>query len=180
MQLSMSQQLGNEVERQGKVNKSTTPRTALSFQRKEEELPWVGFEPTALCSLGERSTMHTRGEQREVSTHNVFRGTLVPADAGRRRAVVARRERVKTATHPQFKPSLLPMNQPLGNESITTIEHTSKKVEVLPNISSPPTDKYLIVLITQCIVKRVINMGYKHGLRTKNNGKCSHKKNQPH
>ena len=37
----MSQQLGNEVERQGKANKSTTPRTALSFQRKEEELSWV-------------------------------------------------------------------------------------------------------------------------------------------
>ena len=49
----MSQQLGNEVERQGKANKSSTPRTA---QRKEEELPWVGFEPTPLCSLGERST----------------------------------------------------------------------------------------------------------------------------
>ena len=52
----MSQQLSNEVERQGKANKSTTPRTGLSFQRKEEELPWVGFEPTILCSLGERST----------------------------------------------------------------------------------------------------------------------------
>ena len=37
-QVCMSQQLGNEVERQGKANKSTTPRTALSFQRKEEEL----------------------------------------------------------------------------------------------------------------------------------------------
>ena len=49
----MSQQLGNEVERQGRANKSTTPRTALSL---EEELPWVGFEPTILCSLGERST----------------------------------------------------------------------------------------------------------------------------
>ena len=46
----MSQQLDNEVDRQGKANKSTTPRTALSFQRKEEE---VGFEPTTLCSLGE-------------------------------------------------------------------------------------------------------------------------------
>ena len=32
----MSQQLGSKVERQGKANKSTTPRTALS--RKEEEL----------------------------------------------------------------------------------------------------------------------------------------------
>ena len=53
---SMSQQLGSEVERQSKANKSTTPRTALSFQRKEEELPWVGFEPTTLRSLGERST----------------------------------------------------------------------------------------------------------------------------
>ena len=38
---SVSQQLGSEVERQGKANKSTTPRTALSFQRKVEELPWV-------------------------------------------------------------------------------------------------------------------------------------------
>ena len=44
----MSQQLGSEVERQGKANKSATPRTALSFQRKEEELPWVGFEPLTL------------------------------------------------------------------------------------------------------------------------------------
>ena len=52
----MSPQLGSEVERQGKANKSTAPGTALSFQRKEEELPWVGFEPTTLCSLGERST----------------------------------------------------------------------------------------------------------------------------
>ena len=26
------------------------------FPRKEEELPWVGIEPTTLCSLGERST----------------------------------------------------------------------------------------------------------------------------
>ena len=43
--VGMSQQLGNEVERQGKANKSTKPRTALYFQRKEE-LPWVGFEPT--------------------------------------------------------------------------------------------------------------------------------------
>ena len=51
---SMSQQLGSEVERQGKVNKSTT---ALSFQRKEEELPWVGFEPTTLCSLGKRACL---------------------------------------------------------------------------------------------------------------------------
>ena len=55
----MSQQLGSEVERQGKTNKSTAPRTALSFKRKEEELPLVGFEPTALCSLGERSCTST-------------------------------------------------------------------------------------------------------------------------
>ena len=46
-------QRGSEVERQGK---STTPRTALSFPSEKEELPWVGFEPTTLCSLGERST----------------------------------------------------------------------------------------------------------------------------
>ena len=44
----MSQQLGsNRKARQGKANKSTTPRTA-PFQRKEEELSWVGFEPTTL------------------------------------------------------------------------------------------------------------------------------------
>ena len=46
----MSQQLGNDVERQGKANMSTTPRTALSFQGKEEELPWMGFKPTTLQS----------------------------------------------------------------------------------------------------------------------------------
>ena len=54
--ICMSQQLGSEVERQGKANKS---RTALLFQRKEEELPWVGFEPMALYQLsyqGQRST----------------------------------------------------------------------------------------------------------------------------
>ena len=45
----MCQQLGNEVERQGKANKSTTPRTALSFQGKKKELAWVGFEPMTLC-----------------------------------------------------------------------------------------------------------------------------------
>ena len=28
----------------------------LFFPRKKEELPWVGFEPTTLCILGERST----------------------------------------------------------------------------------------------------------------------------
>ena len=53
--LLTSQQLGSEVERQGN-GKSTTPRKALYFQRKEEELPWVGFEPTTLYSLSERST----------------------------------------------------------------------------------------------------------------------------
>ena len=52
--IGTSQQFGKKVERQGKANKSTTPRTVLSFQRKEE-LPWVGFEPMTICSLGERS-----------------------------------------------------------------------------------------------------------------------------
>ena len=52
-QVDMSQQLGCEVGKQGMANNSTTPRTALSFQ---EKLPRVGFEPTTLCSLGERST----------------------------------------------------------------------------------------------------------------------------
>ena len=36
--ISMSQQLGNEVERQEKANKSTTPRTALSFQELQYSL----------------------------------------------------------------------------------------------------------------------------------------------
>ena len=49
-EMSMCQQQGNEVERQGKADTSTTPRTALSFQGKEE-LSWVGFEPTTLCGL---------------------------------------------------------------------------------------------------------------------------------
>ena len=40
----MSQQLGSEVERQRNANQLTTPRTAISFQRKEEEPPLVGFE----------------------------------------------------------------------------------------------------------------------------------------
>ena len=63
--ISMSQQLGNEVERQVKANKSTTPRTA---QRKEEELPWVGLEPTTLCSLGEHSTnLSYQGNSAHVS-----------------------------------------------------------------------------------------------------------------
>ena len=39
----MSQQLGSEVERQGRAKKSTTPRSSLCFQGKEEDLPWVGF-----------------------------------------------------------------------------------------------------------------------------------------
>jgi hypothetical protein len=63
----MSQQLGSEVERQGKANKSTTPRTALSFQRKEEELPWVGFEPMKLCGLGSKAHLKSQYEQ----THSV-------------------------------------------------------------------------------------------------------------
>ena len=57
----MSQQLDSEVERQGKANKSTTSRTALSFGGKEEELPWVGFEPTTLCILSKRMYRWRRG-----------------------------------------------------------------------------------------------------------------------
>ena len=53
----MSQQLGYLVERQRQTSQLYTPKTALSFQRKEE-LPWAGFEPTTLCSLGEHSTMY--------------------------------------------------------------------------------------------------------------------------
>ena len=65
----MSQQLGSEVERQGTANKSTTPRTALSFQRKEEELPWVGFEPTTLCSLGERTSKAKAKHKSHIHHH---------------------------------------------------------------------------------------------------------------
>ena len=54
----MCQQQGIEVERQGRANKSTTPRTALRFEGKEEELPWVGFEPTTLYFLGKRSAIN--------------------------------------------------------------------------------------------------------------------------
>ena len=39
----------------GKANKSTTPRATLFFPKEKKELPWVGFEPTTLCCLGERS-----------------------------------------------------------------------------------------------------------------------------
>ena len=48
---SMSQQLGSEVERQGKANKSTTPKTALFFQRKEEEVPGWDSNPRHLKPL---------------------------------------------------------------------------------------------------------------------------------
>ena len=44
----MSQQLGSEVERQGKQVNYT--QDSSFFSKKEEELPWVGFEPTALYS----------------------------------------------------------------------------------------------------------------------------------
>ena len=49
VQQGMSQQLGSEVERQ-----ASQLHPGQLFQ--EEELPWVGFEPTTLCSLSERST----------------------------------------------------------------------------------------------------------------------------
>ena len=52
----MSQQLGSEVERQDKTNMSTVYNQDSSFFQRKEELPWVGFEPATLCSLGERST----------------------------------------------------------------------------------------------------------------------------
>ena len=41
---SISQQLCSKVEMQGNENKSTTPRTVISFQRKEEEPPLVPFK----------------------------------------------------------------------------------------------------------------------------------------
>ena len=72
----MSQELGNAVERQGEANKSTTPRTALSFQRKEKVLPWVGFEPTTLCSLGERSTNSGSTTQHKANLEPLYYGTV--------------------------------------------------------------------------------------------------------
>ena len=41
----MSQQFGSEVERQGKANKSTTPRTALSFKEKMKSCPGWDSNP---------------------------------------------------------------------------------------------------------------------------------------
>ena len=60
----MFQQRAAEAERQSKANKPTTPKDSSFFSRKEEELPWVGFEPTTLCFLGECSTtyVHTYGK----------------------------------------------------------------------------------------------------------------------
>jgi hypothetical protein len=52
----MSQQLGSEViERQGKANKSTTPGTALSFQRNTQakrELEKHTNMDTSFCTIG--------------------------------------------------------------------------------------------------------------------------------
>jgi hypothetical protein len=50
----MSQQLGSK----GKAKQTSdyTQEDSSFFSRKEEELPWVGFEPTTLYFLGERST----------------------------------------------------------------------------------------------------------------------------
>ena len=39
------QQLGSEVERQGKGNKSTTPRTALSFLERKKSCPGSDSDP---------------------------------------------------------------------------------------------------------------------------------------
>ena len=68
----MSQQLGNEVETQGKTNKSTTPRTALSFQRKEEELPWVGFEPLQSRRALYQLNMHVKGRRAVLGVVDLF------------------------------------------------------------------------------------------------------------
>ena len=51
----MYQQQGEVCIYKGKANKSTTPRATLFFPKEKKELPWVGFEPTTLCCLGERS-----------------------------------------------------------------------------------------------------------------------------
>ena len=44
-----------EVERQSHNKQINYTRDSSLFPRKEEGLSWVVFEPTTLCSLGERS-----------------------------------------------------------------------------------------------------------------------------
>ena len=58
-----------DVARQRKTNQLHQGQFLFPKEKgrgKKEELPWVGFEPTTLCSLGERST-NTR--QRQTSNH---------------------------------------------------------------------------------------------------------------
>jgi hypothetical protein len=60
----MSQQLGSEVERQGKA---TTPGTALSSQRKEEELSYM----LSMHAKGNDGVRRT-GNMREESAPNFW------------------------------------------------------------------------------------------------------------
>ena len=51
------------VRSKAKTTQLYTPRATLFPKafckgKKKKELPWVGFEPTTLCTLGERCTMH--------------------------------------------------------------------------------------------------------------------------
>ena len=57
-----------EVERQRHNKQINYTQDSSFFPRKNKELSWVGFEPTTLCSLGERSTMHKMSARR-VSAH---------------------------------------------------------------------------------------------------------------
>ena len=48
-----------EVRRQRHNKQANYTQDSSFFQRKKEELPWVGFEPMTLCSLDEREWMYT-------------------------------------------------------------------------------------------------------------------------
>ena len=53
-----------------KANKSTTPRTAVSFQGKSKS--WVGFKPMARCTLGERPTNGATRATQQVQIFNTI------------------------------------------------------------------------------------------------------------
>ena len=129
----MSQQLGNEVERQGKAKKSTTPKTALSFQRKEEELPRVGFgthntlqSRRALYQLSHQGNSAGRGfESRDTTQHKanlkpLYYGTVNSHSVCRQTGVI------KPPKTPNSKPSIC-MSQQLGNE----VERQGKPIQCL-------------------------------------------------
>ena len=58
------QQLGIEVESQGKANKSTTPRTALSFQGKKRAV---------LGGIRTHDTLQSRRALHQLSYHTMYK-----------------------------------------------------------------------------------------------------------